>query len=282
VKSALGAVLFASIGLAASAPIREVTTEFPLVGLQPAPYFRHGRVFQLLQVLKVYERDGTFAFYAPIRTPDGNLTTARDISVDSDDSFVVATNQGLALLDSRGLQTGFIKTNGFWVGHVVITEDHSIWVLGHSLRPKGDYTILRKYSREGALLGSWLPSSTFAPGVPEPGYEGGRTRLMASGNEIAVAAGGDLIHLDGDGKVLGRMRLDKSMKLQEFAFTSDGRFYGWGIHDGLVLFDLDAVTCKKVETPYPYGFFGSDEATLVFYKDKGDGMTTVFWFNQPD
>ena len=281
-RSVLVAALFTGIAFAASVPVREITTEFPLVGLQPAPYFRHGRVFQLLQVLKVYERDGTFAFYAPIRTPDGNLTTARDISVDSDDSFVVATDQGLALLDSRGLQTGFIKTNGFWVGHLVITEDHSVWVLGHPERREKDYTVLRKYSRDGALLGSWLPSSTFAPGTPEPGSEGGRTRLMASGNEIAVAAGGDLIHLDGDGKVLGRMRLDKSMKLREFAFTSDGRIYGWGINDGLVLFDLEAGTGKKMETPYPYDFFGSDEATLVFYKDKGDGMTTVFWFKQPD
>jgi hypothetical protein len=282
VKSALAGVLFAGVAFAASAPIREVTTEFPLAGLQPAPYFRHGRVFQLLQVLKVYERDGTFAFYAPIRTPDGNLTTARDISVDSDDSFVVATNQGLALLDSRGLQTGFIKTNGFWVGHVVITEDHSIWVLGHPLRPMGDYTILRKYTRGGELLGSWLPSSMFAPGISESGYESGRTRLMASGNEIAVAAGGDLIRLDGDGKVLGRMTLDRSkISVGEFAFTSDRKLYGWG-KDGLVLFDLEAGTWKKMETPYQYGFFGSDEATLVFYKDKGDGMTTVFWFKQPD
>ena len=49
-----------------------------------------------------------------------------------------------------------------------------------------------------------------------------------------------------------------------------------------MLFDLAAGTSKKMETPYPYGFFGGDEATLVFYKDKGDGMVTVAWFKQPD
>jgi hypothetical protein len=49
-----------------------------------------------------------------------------------------------------------------------------------------------------------------------------------------------------------------------------------------VLFDLQADSWKKVETPYQYGFFGGDQATLFFYKDKGDEMTTVAWFKQPD
>jgi hypothetical protein len=49
-----------------------------------------------------------------------------------------------------------------------------------------------------------------------------------------------------------------------------------------VLFDLAAGSWKKIETPSHYDFFGSDEATLVYYKDKGDGMVTVAWFKQPD
>jgi hypothetical protein len=45
-------------------------------------------------------------------------TTARDISVDPDDSFVVAAGPGLALLDPHGWQTGFIETKGLWPEHV--------------------------------------------------------------------------------------------------------------------------------------------------------------------
>jgi hypothetical protein len=271
VKLLLAAALFTGVAFAASAPIREVTSEFPFAPGYSAPSFRNGRLFQFFQVLKVYARDGTFAFYAPIRTPDGKLASARDIGVDSDDTFAVAANSGIALLDSRGLQTGFIETKLLRPQRLVISQDHSIWVLGVEAKP--NHMALRKYSRDGRLLASY---------DQERGYEAHPTALMASGNEIALAVGGDLIHLDGDGNVLARMRLDNSkVSVVEFAFTSDGKLYGWG-KDGLVLFDLAAGSWKKMKTPSHYGFFGGDEATLVYYKDEGDGMVTVAWFRQPD
>jgi hypothetical protein len=271
VKPLVAGALFASMAFAASAPIREVTTEFPFPTGFSVPWFRHGLVFQLFQVIKGYALDGTFAFNAPIRTPDGKLTSAIDIDVDSDDTFAVAVNSGVALLDSRGIQIGFIATKRFEPQRLAIAQDHSIWVLG--IEAKSDAMVLRKYSHDGRPLGSY---------GQVPHFHVGRTALMTSGNEIAIAAGGDLVRLDSEGNLLARMRLDYSkISVAEFAFTSDGKLYGWG-RDGLVLFDLAAGSWKKMEYPSHYGFFGGDEATLVYYNDKGDGMVTVAWFKQPD
>jgi hypothetical protein len=258
VKSLVAGALFASLAFAASAPIREVTTEFPFPTGFSVPWFRHGRVFQLFQVIKGYALEGTFAFNAPIRTPDGKLTSANDIDVDSDDTFAALANTGIALLDSRGIQTGFIETKRFRPQRLVIAQDHSIWVLGFEGKP--EYIVLRKYSRDSRLLGSY---------DQVPARDVGRTVLMVSGKEIAIVAGADLIHLDGEGNVLERMRLDYlKVSVAEFAFTSDGKLFGWG-RDGLVLFDLTAGSWKKVEYPSHYGFFWRRRSHTGFLQRQG-------------
>jgi hypothetical protein len=115
---------------------------------------------------------------------------------------------------------------------------------------------------------------------------------MASGNEVVLRADGDLVYLDADGHVLGRMRLDDlpMRDFRQFAFTSDRRIFGCGEKGGfqssLILFDLEAGTWKETASPAPclFGLLGSDEATLVFRKDKenkSDPMVTVDWFQQP-
>ena len=149
--------------------------------------------------------------------------------------------------------------------------------------------MLRKYSPDGALQGSYLRRSTF-PADRKPRYAFEPTEVMSSGNEVVLRAQGDLIHIDGDGLVLGRMRLDDIPVhgFRDFAFTSDRRLYGCadkgGFQSSLILFDLQSGTTKETESPTPclLSFFGSDEATLVFRKNKGDGMITVDWFQQPN
>jgi hypothetical protein len=76
--------------------------------------------------------------------------------------------------------------------------------------------ILRKYTRDGNLLGSYLPRSTFPhPGL-EPGSGGDPTSLMAAGDRIVVIAysgetgsSREVIELNSDGSVLGRMHLNR-------------------------------------------------------------------------
>jgi hypothetical protein len=77
---------------------------------------------------------------------------------------------------------------------------------------------------------------------------------MAAGNKIATVAfsgmnGGllELIELDNDGHVLGRMRSDKQ-RVQFYALTSDGAFYG-GTNNLLLRFDVAKGATKEVQGP---------------------------------
>lgn len=117
---------------------------------------------------------------------------------------------------------------------------------------------------------------------------------MASGNEVVLRADGDLIHLEADGQVLGRIGLDDlpMRDFREFAFTSDRKICGCGHRGGfqssLILFDVQGGSWKETASPAEclFGLIGSDEATLVFKKDYGnkadDSPTiTLDWFEQP-
>lgn len=291
-RSLFAFAVLGGMAFAANAPVREIHSDFPEDKLA---FFRGGRLFELGPMVRAYAPDGTRDFDAPILTPEGQLAPVRDIAVDHEDrSFAVATMKGIALLDARGIQTSFFATKGFLPWNIAITEDHSIWVLGNSFEKEKrheDRDVVRKYSRDGSLIGSYIRRSTFPTDrKPRIGFE--PTQLLASGNEVVLRADGDLIRLDADGHVLGRIRLDDlpMQYFRGFAFTSDRRVYGCGdrggYRDSLVLFDLPAGTWKETASPAHclFGLLGSDEATLVFEKnekDKNDPMITLDWFQQP-
>jgi len=243
----------------------------------------------------------------PIQIPGAVSSWAEDVGVDSDGAFVVVASgsadgsytavkrHGLAMFDSNGIGTAFIDTGSFRPGHLAIAADRSIWVVGARERKKGDnpqdYAILRKYSRDGGLLASYLPRSTFPPGL-EPGIGGSETSVMAGGNRIAVVAVSgetgnlrELIELDGSGKVLGRMRVD-GWSFTKFALTSDGRLYGWNqapmSSKGLVLFDPAAGTSRQAGTPPPHvTLLGADGENLAYRTRTPDGEVRTVWFGQP-
>ncbi len=291
-RALLCAVLFIGLARAADAPLREVQSECPVNSEQPVCEFRHGRLFRFDPVMRVYGRDGRFAFNAPVRFPNGDLAQARDADVDSDGSIVVAAADyqknayGLAVLNATGMQTALFPTGSFAPRGLAIAEDHSIWVLGSEGR-KGDYMVLRKYTREGKLTGSFLPRSTLAPGLDPSGIA-----VRAAGNRIAVIAFSgttsnlrDVVEFDATGKMLGRMRLDRA-DMTAFALTSDGNLYTWDQtlmpYGGLVLLEPVTGSSEKLESPgHYYSLLGADGENLV-YRGPGNGDTvSEFWFPQP-
>jgi hypothetical protein len=214
------------------------------------------------RVIRVYGPDGHFRLNLPIQLPDVPITWANDVAVDIDGTFVAGASggdgdirhgvskSGLAMFDANGLQTEFIDTGKFWPNHIAIAPDHSIWVLGAQSRSKDDYNVVRRYSRAGELLGSYLPRSTFPAGL-EPGGAGVGPTIMAAGEKIAVVAFSgvignllELVELDGSGSVLGRMRSDKQ-RVDFYGLTDDGSFYG-GTNGMLLRFDV-----RRVQRP-PY------------------------------
>jgi hypothetical protein len=227
-----------------------------------------------------------------------------DVAVDADGTFAASagggdgdvrhvTQFGVAMFDANGIQTGVIDTKNFSPNHVAIAGDHSIWVLGSQSGPrnKQDYTILRKYTRDGKLAGSYLPRSTFPAGL-EPGGASVPATVMAAGNRIAVVAFSgnvgnrlELIELDGDGNVLGWMRSDNQNSIN-FALTTDGHLYGWyglgSAKSNLFLFDVAAGTLTSMDAPQSVGWLmGADEESLVFRMRGEEGQTKAGWFNQP-
>jgi len=192
-RSLFALALFGGAVFAASAPIREVASEFPP---DRKAFFRGGRLFELGSMVRAYASDGTRDFDAPILTPDGKIAPVSDIVMDPDRSFAVAARGGIALLNERGIQAGFIETGAFLPWSLTVTENHSIWVFG--LDGKQDYGVLRKYSRDGTLEGSYLRRSTFpADWKPSDPFE--PIEVMSSGNEVVLHAYGDLIQVDADG-----------------------------------------------------------------------------------
>jgi len=305
-KILLSTTFFVSAALAASVPVHEVQSECPALGNQPVCHFRNGYMFQfdtlVNRVIRVYAPDGHFTVNLPIQLPGASVTWPTDVAVDSDGTFVAGafggdgdirhvTQFGVAMFDSNGIQTGVIDTKNFSPNHVAIAEDHSIWVLGaqNGPRNKPDYMVLRKYTRAGESVGSYLPRSTFPAGL-EPGSGSVPATLMAAGNRIAVVTFSgnvgnllELIQLDGDGNVLGRMRSDHEGN-STFALTTDGNFYGRrsGKAAALVLFDVAAGTSKTLDAPQAIGWLmGADGENLVYRIPGEEGLTAAGWFNQP-
>ncbi len=304
-KTLIAVALLANAVFAADAPVREVQSECPALAYQEVCRFRNGYMFQLDHRFKgmigVYSPDGHFTLNLPVRLPGAEVSGAEDVAVDSDGSFVVGaaggdggvshvSQRGVIMLDSNGIQTGVIDTKGFSPNHVAIAGDHSIWVLGAEgkSRHRPDYMILRKYNRAGELVGSYLPRSTFPAGL-EPGDASPPVTLVAAGNRVAVVAfsgiSGDLlelIQLDEDGNVLGRMRADKN-RAHGFALTADGHLYGWpGGGTPLVLFDVAAGTSKNLDAPKHAGWLmGADQENLVYTVRGEQGKTKAGWFTQP-
>jgi hypothetical protein len=270
------AVLFAGFTRAADTPVREVQSECPVISNGPVCEFRNGRFFSFEESsgpnLRAYRPDGRLAFTVSVQT------RVSDVAVDSDGSLAVAVGSGIALLKADGTQTAFVDTKPLVPAHIAIGADHSIWVLGSEPGSQPGNMILRRYTRDGRLVGSYLNS----------GSEGSPTSLMAAGNKIAVVPGSqEVIELDESGTVLGRMRLDNSA-LMQFALTSDGNLYGWDAtlmpYGGLVLLDPVKGTSKKLETPgRHYSLIGADGNNLVYREPDGgpgDGMKAA-WFPQP-
>ena len=299
----LFAGLFASGAMAASVPISEAVSECPVVGGQPICQYRNGYMLRfdrmIDRVVRVYGPDGRFRLNLPIYLPGATVTWAYDVAVDSDGSFVAGagggsgdmrqvSQLGLVMFDSNGAQTGVIDTKRFWPSHVTIAADHSIWVLGQQGETKDatDYMVVRKYSRSGELIGSYLPRSTFPAGLA-PGSSSVPPTIMAAGDRIAVVAFSgmngtllELIEMDSNGNLLGRMRSDKQ-RVQFYALTSDGAFYG-GTNNLLLRFDVAKGVTHEVQGPSKeYCLAGVDGVNLVFRTHTKDEQLKTAVFAQP-
>ena len=67
---------------------------------------------------------------------------------------------GLVVLNQDGKQIRFVDTAGFLKEVACFGPDHSIWTMGR----RGDRNLVRRYSSDGKLIGSFLPGPPFLRG----------------------------------------------------------------------------------------------------------------------
>jgi hypothetical protein len=206
----------------------------------PSPVFDKGYFFQMVGAdagsngYALWGPEGSWRYSIQIVAPDGTLARLRDAAIDSEGSAIVPMSYGgverrqggLVLVDPRGRQTQFIATGNWLPAHACFGLDNAIWVSGTQWAGT-DYPMVRKYARDGKLLGEYLPRSLFPPGL-QPVEAG---RILAAGDRIGILAypgnvanRPEWIELDPQGKLMGRWNLGPTW-IGQVAYTADGRLF---------------------------------------------------------
>jgi hypothetical protein len=299
-------LLFAALGAAQSPS--EITFE-GLGASNPAPTFDHGYVaaWDLLHVhsVSLYNPEGRKMFeLSSLTLPDGTTTPAPiSVAVDTDGTSAMVywvehdPRTGIALLDDRGHQLRVIQTQPFLPSQVCFAPDHSIWTFGDQAkqnhRPVPDFMTFRHYSRNGELLGSFIPRSSLPQweGMGEDQVLGkfiGLWRLRASNDRIGAALRTDAlkhlwIELNLQGQLIGQWAYTSNRDESVFpsAFDAAGSLYGrqWkdGGYVGISLFDKSTSSWKPLPSLPNELLLGADGTRLVFqYGDR------VQWIQGPN
>jgi hypothetical protein len=242
--------------------------------LNMPPRFDHG-------YLAVYEWKGIGIYAASgelkCRIPNLPNVSTTNVAVDKDGTAVTAGNfsdgkGALWLWSSAGSNIRVIQAPDYVPTYVAFAPDGSIWTTGTRDRinrhTRDDYAILRHFSREGALLGAYLPRSSFSterePAEPVTALSALR---IANGRIGVYLSGGGRKHhvwieFDLNGKELGRWLLN-NIDGHPAAFTEAGGVYTRST-DGIYRLDRAAGNWIVTSIAAPGTLVGADGESLVF------------------
>jgi len=302
-KTVLAFLISSVVAAAANGPVREVTSQAFLVGLQPVPGFQKGYLFFLDHQANVelYKPDGSLAFTRVLELPKAASLSATGLAVDTDGGVAVSVayqtggrfGGGIFFLDSTGRQTAFVDTGLYMPGNLCFGEDQALWAFGWQ-RSEGqdhaepsDYLMVRKYSPDRKEAGRYLPRSLFPKGL-EPGSPSWQQiRIAVAHNKLGLLAWsgvtsshGEWVELDLDGNLIRRVPM-YDPRVGEIAFTPDGHLYRLK-HGSKQLLVLDQTTSAwKDAGPSPLPcLWGADGKQLVFSTYER-GPIHLQWFEEP-
>jgi hypothetical protein len=200
-----------------------------------------------------------------------------NVAVDKDGTAVTAGNfsdgkGALFVWDAAGSNIRVIQVPDYVPTYVAFAPDGSIWTTGTRDRSSGrttnDYTILRHFSREGALLGAYLPRSSF-PGQREPAEPvTALPALRIANGRVGMYFSGDgrknhvWVEVDLKGNELGRWLLD-NVDGSPAAFSEAGVVYARSI-SGIYRLDRSAGNWTVIPVASLGTLVGSDGESLVF------------------
>jgi hypothetical protein len=275
---------------------RDVYYQGDLAPLNITPTFDKGylAVYEPAHTIALYGPDGSLAYRATAQVPRGRWTNVVNAAPDDDGSLAIAVEYrseklqagGVAVFDPMGTQAAFIDTGADWLPtQLCFGPDRSIWAMGwRGLdAPKtssADYFVLRHYARDGRLLGSFLPRSSFEQDPVGPivggwqlrsanGRIGGLfyiTSVFPQGTERRT---NEWIEIDLLGNVVRRVDLPQKA-IQ--AFSSDGSIYARGYRGGYTV--LNPVLNSWRTVSGAGNLLGADGSSLVFLIP---GTNTLVW-----
>jgi hypothetical protein len=245
-----------------------------LCPLNMPPRFDHG-------YLAVYEWSGVGIYAASgalqYRIPKLPNALTMNVAVDKDGTAVTSGDfsdgkGALWLWNSAGSNIRVIRTPDYVPSYVAFAPDGSIWTTGtrdqSNRHTPEDYAILRHFSREGALLGAYLPRSSF-PSEREPAEPvmALPALCIANGRIGVYFSGGGRKHhvwieVDLNGKELGRWLLS-NIDGDPAAFTEAGVVYARSL-DGIYRLDRAAGNWIVTSIAVLGTLVGSDGESLVF------------------
>jgi hypothetical protein len=303
------ALLLASLPLpAATAPLREVTSQAALVGNQPVPAFYNGYIYYVddpgNNYVRLYAPDGHLALATAMQQQKPGPVWTQSVAVDSDGTIAISWVYGkeaggtaeIDFLDGNGRLTSSIATGTYVPAHITFDGNHNVWSFGYDTgyewgsRRSGDYLTVRKYSRDGKQLGAWLPRSSFPAGLPPAEQTWQSTCITVAADRVGLLAyAGKVgnqqqwVELSPEGNLIGRWDVDAAGGAR-VALTIDGHVYlqkGMGPNT-IQLFMLDRTASKwtPVTSPMKGQLAGADGANLVF-SAWNIGPMHLYWFPQP-
>jgi len=256
--------------------------------------------------LAVFRQDGSLQFKTRVWFPDAVRVGLYDAATDAAGRALVggSATKGdgtaalfLAVLDNTGKLITAIQTNPYTPTHVCFGPDGSLWAMVRNVSVDGmpagsrkDYNVVQRYSQSGALLGSWVPLSSFNLSsfqrAAHPAQAGGMrwaAFLRSSGSRIAAyfATTGDLYEFSADGSAVTHTASPSrtGISIRGFAYTSSGAVYTVQTVDrknGLYVLDKPSGAWSEVTTgPQVHLLFGSTGAALVC-RPSGDMANVIF------
>lgn len=266
---------------------RDVYYQGDLVPLNILPTFDRGylAVYEPEHTIALYGPNGTLAYRAMPQVPGAELDVM-NAAPDNDGSVAIAVKYrieklqvgGVAIFDPTGIQSAFIETGADWLpAQVCFGPDHSIWAIGwrgvaQPTTSVADYFVLRNYTRDGRLLGAFLPRSSFERDPVTPILGGWQLR-SANGRigglfytPSVLKQGiprrmGQWIEVDLLGKVVRQVEMpEKTIR----AFSDDGSLYAVGYQGGYSVLNPEGNSWQPFPGATGGNLLGADGASLVF------------------
>jgi len=279
-------------------------------GSDSLPAFDKGRLIfiNMSGGIALYGRDGKLIYDITVKPPKGGAVGGvMSAAIDTDGTAVAAVGYagaphgfggGLAFLDPAGKQTRFVETDRYMPAHICFAPDHSIWSFGwqrdllhNELADSEEHFVFRRYSRDGAETGQFLPRSSFPPGLSPATVSVGLWKIRAAHDRIGALAflhsegrQPEWIELDLRGNLIGRWKLP-ALPRGGLGFTASGGLYVRLPEARLAVLDRNTAVWTPLDVDFPPGerpgiLLGAEGDDLVF-SVASPGNIRMRWLRPP-